>query len=584
MPDEKWILLNKKADYEALVAALNVDPLTARLLANRGADTVEKASLYLYGTLADLYDPALLTGAPALVRLLAAALSRGEKIAVASDYDADGIFSGVILKAALEKLGAEVSVFTPDRMSEGYGMNRRIVDDAKAFGAGVILTCDNGISAHDAAVYAKSLGMTVLVTDHHEESAAGLPPADAVVDPKQKGETYPFPDICGAVVAWKVMRLLYRTLGRREEELDALIPYAAVATVTDVMDLVQENRIIVREGLAMLEQTEHPGMRAMLRACGLEDKKLTAYHLGFVLGPCFNAAGRLETVDAVWDLFAAKTVEEALPCAQKLQDLNSLRKALTEEGRKAAEAAIKKDGLDRDSILVVHLPDTHESVAGIIAGRLRESFGRPALVVTGKGESVKGSGRSIEAYNLYRALEDCRGLLEKYGGHAMAAGFSLPAANLGALRKALNERAGLTEDDLRPVVQMDAAMPPEYVTPERIREWEKLGPFGKGAPQPLFARSGLQLESIRVLGQYRNALRLRFKGESGRSFEGIWFGDVRVWEDFLKDNYGEKCFTMLERGQTRILVALAYQPVLHEYEGRQSIQFRISHFQPASRP
>ena len=580
MADAKWIVLNKKADLQAVSDALGIDQLTARLLANRGANTVDKAREYLCGTMADLHDPALLADAEKLTALLADALARGEKIAVAADYDADGIFSGTILKTALERLGAEVAVYTPDRVSEGYGMNRRIVNDAKAFGAGVILTCDNGISAHDAVAYAKSLGMTVLVTDHHEQPAAGLPPADAVVDPKQEGDAYPFPGICGAFVAYKLMCLLYRALGRPREETDDLIPYAAIATVTDVMELVDENRILVREGLKMLEKTQQPGLRAMITACGLEDRPLSAYHLGFVLGPCFNAAGRLETVDTVQQLLAAKTVEEAMPFARKLQDLNGLRKVLTEEGRRAAEELIEKEGMIKDRILVVHVPGIHESVAGIVAGRLKEEFHRPALVITGRGEACKGSGRSIEAFDLFAHMEACGGLFSRFGGHAMAAGFSLPEANIPALRKALNDNAGLTEDDLRPVVQLDAAMPPEYATAERIREWDALGPFGTGFTRPLFGRGGLILENIRVLGQNRNALRLRFRGESGRSFEGIWFGDVGVWEKFLAENYGEKSFTMLERGQTKVRIALAYQPMLHEYEGRQSIQFRIEHFHP----
>ncbi len=578
MADAKWIIVNKKADLQAITDALGIDPLTARLLANRGANTVEKARECLSGTMSDLHDPSLLADADRLVTLLAAALERGEKIAVASDYDADGIFSGTILKTALERLGAEVRVYTPDRITEGYGMNRRIVEDAKAFGAGVIVTCDNGISAYDAVAYAKSLGMTVLVTDHHEEPAAGLPAADAVVDPKQEGDTYPFPGICGAFVAYKLMCLLYRRLGRPQEETDDLIPYAAIATVTDVMELVEENRILVREGLKMLEKTEQPGLRAMITATGLEGRPLTAYHLGFVLGPCFNAAGRLENVDIVQQLLAAKTVAEAVPFAQKLQDLNSLRKALTEEGRRAAEEAIAKDGYANDRVLTVHLPDVHESVAGIVAGRLKEEFHRPVLVITGRGDACKGSGRSIEAYDMFAHMEACGDLFSRFGGHAMAAGFSLPEANIAALRKALNEGSGLTDDDLLPTVQLDAAMPPEYVTPELIREWDGLGPFGTGFARPLFGRGGLLLENVRVLGQNRNALRLRFRGESGRSFEGIWFGDVRIWERFLAEKFGEKTFTMLERGQTKVRIALAYEPVLHEYEGRKSLQFQIRHF------
>ncbi|MBR4165296.1 MAG: single-stranded-DNA-specific exonuclease RecJ, partial [Lachnospiraceae bacterium] len=546
--------------------------------ANRGANTVEKARECISGTMADLHDPALLKDADKLVTLLAAAIERGEKIAVSSDYDADGIFSGTILKTALERLGAEVRVYTPDRITEGYGMNRRIVEDAKAFGAGVIITCDNGISAYDAVGYAKSLGMTVLVTDHHEQPAAGLPAADAVVDPKQEGDAYPFPGICGAFVAYKLMCLLYRRLGRLQEETDDLIPYAAIATVTDVMDLVDENRILVREGLKMLEKTAQPGLRAMITAAGLEGRKLTAYHLGFVLGPCFNAAGRLENVDIVQQLLAAGSVGEAMPFAQKLQDLNGLRKALTEEGCRAAREAIANEGFENDRILTVHLPDVHESVAGIVAGRLKEELHRPVLVITGRGAACKGSGRSIEAFDMFAHMEACGELFSRFGGHAMAAGFSLPEENIGVLRKTLNEGSGLTDDDLLPTVQLDAAMPPEYATPELIREWDGLGPFGTGFARPLFGRGGLLLENVRVLGQNRNALRLRFRGESGRSFEGIWFGDVRIWEKFLSETFGEKCFTMLERGQTKVRLALAYEPVLHEYEGRKSLQFQIRHF------
>ena len=299
MADAKWIVLNKKGDVQGMADALGIDALTARLLANRGADSVEKAKAYLQGEMGDLHDPSLLKDADKLVQLLVGALFEGRKIAVASDYDADGIFSGAILKEALERLGSCVRIYTPDRINEGYGLNQRIVNDARDFGADVILTCDNGIAAHDAVAYAKSLGMTVLVTDHHEEPERGLPPADAVVDPKQRGDSYPFPGICGAFVAYKLMCLLYRHLGRDQAELDDLIPYAAIATVTDVMDLVDENRILVREGLKMLRETRQPGLRAMLSACGLEGRTLSAYHLGFILGPCFNAAGRLETVETV---------------------------------------------------------------------------------------------------------------------------------------------------------------------------------------------------------------------------------------------------------------------------------------------
>ncbi len=579
MAGAKWIVLNKKADFQAMVDALGIDPLTARLLANRGADTVEKAEQFLHGGLSELHDPARLKDAERLTELLSAALGRGEKVAVAADYDADGIFSGMILKEALERIGAEVSVYTPDRISEGYGLNRRITDEAHACGAGVLLTCDNGIAAHEAVAYAKSLGMTVLVTDHHEEPETGLPPADAVVDPKQEGDTYPFPGICGAFVAYKVMCLLYRRLGRKEEELHDLIPYAAIATVTDVCDLTDENRILLREGLKMMGEMDAPGLRAMLSVCGLEGRPLSAYHLGFVLGPCFNAAGRLETVETVQKLFAAPDLEAALPLAKKLQDLNELRKSLTEEGRRAASEAISREGLDRDRILVIYLPDVHESVAGIIAGRLREAWSRPVLVITGKGETVKGSGRSTESYDLFEGLEDCRELLDKYGGHAMAAGFSLKKCNIAALRDKINSNSCLTDEDLCPIIKLDAVMRPEYATMERIREWDSLAPFGKANDRPLFGQSGVTVTEVRVLGQNRNALRMRFRAEGGPICEGIWFGDADAFLEELKRKFGEKQVTALERGQKGVKMALAYQAMIHSWNGRSTIQFQILHYQ-----
>ena len=580
MQKEKWVLMNKKADYAAMTDALHIDPLTARILANRGIDTAEKAAFALKGDLSCLPDPALLKDAAMAADLLVLALKSGKSAAVASDYDVDGLFAGQILKEALTELGFSVRVFTPNRIEEGYGLNRRIVDEAEAFGAGVLITCDNGIASLDEVAYAKELGLSVIVTDHHEPQEGGLPAADAVIDPKQEGCSYPFGGICGAVVALKLMQLLYRRLGRDENALlEKLLPYAAIATVADVMDLTEENRIIVRLGLEALNRTRNEGLRALIRAQGLEGRPVTAYHVGFVIGPCFNAAGRLETVQPARQLLEAKE-PEASALAETLLNLNQERQRLTNEGIRQAELQLA--GKPLDLILVLHLPEVHESVAGIVAGRIKDKYSRPVLVITGRGDACKGSGRSVEAYNLFEHLEACAELFARFGGHAMAAGLSLPEDNIALLREKLNAEAGLTEEDLCPVVSLDAAMPPEYATAERIREWETLAPFGKAFPRPLFGRSGLELLSLRVLGQKRNALRLRFAGESGRSFEGIWFGDVSVWEEFLKENYGEKAFTMLERGQTRLKIALAYQPMLHEYEGRTSVQFQILHFQPAA--
>ena len=575
---EKWILVNKKADFRAMADSLHIDPLTARILANRGVDTPQKAAFYLNGSLKELPDPALLKDAKMAADLLVLALKSGRAVAVASDYDVDGLFAGQILKESLEDLGFSVRVYTPNRIEEGYGLNRRIVEEAESFGAGVLITCDNGIASLDEVAYAKDLGLSVIVTDHHEPQEGGIPAADAVIDPKQADCPYPYDGICGAVVALKLMQLLYRRLGRDEDALlQKMLPYAAIATVADVMDLAEENRVIVRLGLEALSHTENDGLKALIRAQGLEGRPITAYHIGFVIGPCFNAAGRLETVQPARQLLEAKG-EKAEALAGELILLNQERQRLTNEGLVRAESILAQASPER--ILVVHLPEVHESVAGIVAGRIKEKYHRPALVITGKGDACKGSGRSVEIYNLFEHLEACSDLLTRFGGHAMAAGFSLPEENIALLKERLNGQSGLTEEDLIPVVELDAAMPPEYATVERIREWDALAPFGKAFARPLFGRSGLELLGIRVLGIRRNALRLRFAGESGQVFEGIWFGDVKVWEEFLRENYGEKAFTMLERGQTKLKIALAYQPMLHEYEGRRSVQFQVLHFQP----
>lgn len=575
---EKWILVNKKADFREMADSLHIDPLTARILANRGVDTPQKAAFYLNGSLKELPDPALLKDAKMAADLLVLALKSGRAVAVASDYDVDGLFAGQILKESLEDLGFSVRVYTPNRIEEGYGLNRRIVEEAESFGAGVLITCDNGIASLDEVAYAKDLGLSVIVTDHHEPQEGGIPAADAVIDPKQADCPYPYDGICGAVVALKLMQLLYRRLGRDEDALlQKMLPYAAIATVADVMDLAEENRVIVRLGLEALSHTENDGLKALIRAQGLEGRPITAYHIGFVIGPCFNAAGRLETVQPARQLLEAKG-EKAEALAGELILLNQERQRLTNEGLVRAESILAQASPER--ILVVHLPEVHESVAGIVAGRIKEKYHRPTLVITGKGDACKGSGRSVEIYNLFEHLEACSDLLTRFGGHAMAAGFSLPEENIALLKERLNGQSGLTEEDLIPVVELDAAMPPEYATVERIREWDALAPFGKAFARPLFGRSGLELLGIRVLGIRRNALRLRFAGESGQVFEGIWFGDVKVWEEFLRENYGEKAFTMLERGQTKLKIALAYQPMLHEYEGRRSVQFQVLHFQP----
>ena len=580
---EKWVVKNKKADFNTLAAKFSLDPLTVKLIMNRGADTEEKIAQYLSDDMSILHDPSLLKDGEKAAAILAEAVKSGRKIAVAADYDCDGIFSGWIIRRALEMTGTPVCVLVPDRLTEGYGMNRRIVDDAAAFGAGLILTCDNGISCFDAIDYAASLGIPVVVSDHHEtvreDGQERLPGALAVVDPKQSGCGYPFPGICGAFVAYKLMQLLFRQLERDAKELEPLALFAAIATVTDVMDLTDENRALVKFGLKALAGTELPGLRVLLQLCQLEGKKLNAMHLGFRLGPCFNAAGRLENVAQVFALLEAGSEEEARPLAEKLLALNEERKRLTQIGVAEAEKLIAESG-SADRVLVLHMPDLHESIAGIVAGRVREMTGKPSIVLTGSGELAKGSGRSVPAYNMFEALTACKNTLIGFGGHAMAAGLSLNTADIPALRAALNEKAELTKEDLMPVVSIDALMPPEYATPKLIRELELLEPFGKGNEKPLFARPDLELVDLKVLGEKRNAVRFHFRVIGGGKQEGIWFGDAAQIEQMIKESYGEKAYTALERKQKAFPAALTYVPTLNEYGGKVGIQFRIQNIVP----
>ena len=565
-----------------MVEQLSIDPLTARILANREIKDVETARFYLAGKLADLPDPALLKDGEKAALLLKEALEQGAKVAVASDYDVDGIFAGQILKESLESLGVAVRVFAPHRTREGYGLNKRIIEEALAFGASVLITCDNGISAREEVAYAREKGLKVIVTDHHEvPEAAGvytLPPADAVLDPKRPDCPYPYKGICGAVVALKLMQLVWRSLGRQEKEvLQAMLAYAAIATVGDVMEIREENRIIVREGLKALEETHNTGLKALFSHLQLAGKTLSPYHIGFIIGPCFNASGRLESADLAQALLQEKDEKKALELARQLAELNIRRQKMTEEGTREAEESVLLRPADK--VLVHHLPALHESIAGIVAGRIKEHYNRPVLVITGEGENCKGSARSIPAYPLYEKMKELGELFTRFGGHALAAGFSLPEANIDPLRERLNQNSCLTDEDLCPIIKLDAAMPPSYANAERIRQWEALGPFGNGFERPLFGRSGLTVSRITVLGQKRNALRLRFSDEGGESYEGIWFGDVGIWETYLRENYGEKAFTMLERSQRTVKMALTYQPMLHEYNGLTTIQFQIKHFQ-----
>ena len=518
---EKWMVAAKKADFNRLAKTFSISPVLARIMVNRGIKTDEEFREFLYGDLSSLHHPENMKDMDKGLECIRRAIDGGQLICIASDFDVDGVFSGYILWRGIRRAGGRAYVVAPDRIQEGYGLNERIVREAYGKGAGCILTCDNGIAAMDAAAMAKSLGMDVIITDHHEvvyETEAAedggekriyrLPPADAVIDPKREDCPYPFKGLCGAGVAWKFIELLYEIYGVPKSEFYELLPFAAVATVADVMDLADENRIIVKYGLHALEKTEHPGIQALIRHSGLSKSYISAYHVGFVIGPCFNAAGRLDTADMAIRLLQTEDREEAERLAADLVALNQSRKEMTSLGYERAVEKIEKEGIYRDKIILLCLENCHESLAGIIAGRLKEKYHRPVIVGTENNGMIKASGRSIEAYNMYESLSACRDLFERFGGHAMAAGMSLKKENLQPLRERLNQNCGLSEEDLMPVIHIDVPMPLDYISEGFIQELDLLEPFGKGNPKPVFAERHFKILRASVIGKNRNVLKM----------------------------------------------------------------------------
>ena len=585
--DEKWILENKKADFQGLSAALGVSPLLVKLAVNRGYRTKAELNEYFFGTRQSMHAPALLKDAPKAAALLAEAAAAGRKIGIASDFDVDGIFSALILYKAVTRLGGQAQIYTPDRVAEGYGLNRRIVAEAHDDGASLLITCDNGIAAPEPVAYAKELGILTIVTDHHEvpfteedgRRRYQLPPAEAVVNPKQADCPYPYKGLCGAGVAYKVAELVYAQAGIAREELEELLSYAAIATVADVMDLTGENRILVRDGLRLLSRTENVGLQALMSVTGTNPERLNSYHIGFILGPCFNAAGRLATVRQAFSLLLSRSMEEALPLALELKQLNDSRKEMTLAGVGQAKARIEAEGLYRQPVMVVYLPDCHESLAGIIAGRLREAYGHPTYVIVDAETGLKGSGRSIEAYSMFERLQRCSGLLGRFGGHPMAAGLSMPRENLPAFIQQINEDTGLTEEDLRPVVRIDAAAPIGFWSEERIGELERLEPFGKGNKRPLFAEQHFALCSARIMGKNHNVLKLQVENRAGCRMDAIFYGDIGEWESYIREQFGAEALAAVYAGRPNpVDLGLVYYPSVNEYQGVRTVQIVAQHY------
>ena len=598
----KWMVAAKKADFDKIAEKYHITPVMARIMRNR--DLVEDADIekYLHGNLEDLYDPLLMKGMKKAAEIIAEKIAEGARIRVIGDYDVDGICASYILITGLCMLGGNADTVIPHRIKDGYGLNEALVRDAAAEGVDTIVTCDNGIAAAPQIALAKELGMTVVVTDHHEapfEEKEGertylLPKADAVVDPKQQGCGYPFPGICGAVVALKLVQALFDRFGEKEmpqskraEIMEEMFSFAALATVCDVMELRDENRIIVKYGLEFLGKTKNSGLRALLMVNGIEEKALSPYHAGFIIGPCMNATGRLDTAKRALELFSSKDWREAVTIAGDLKNLNDSRKQMTEEGLCAAISQVEGSEIQKDRVLVVYLPDCHESLAGIIAGKVREKYGKPAFVLTKGEDGVKGSGRSIEAYHMYDEISACKELFTRYGGHKMAAGLSLPdEASVEVFRKRLNESCRLTDDDFEEVIHIDVPMPLFYANKEFIRELSCLEPFGTGNPRPLFARKGIRLLSGRKLGKNRNVGKYRIEDEAGNGYEMIYFGDMERFDLFLSEKFGRQAVDGLygnspygnAPGKAEMVISIAYYPEINSFAGRESIQIVMQHY------
>lgn len=566
MTEEIWMLQTKKADFNRIAERFGIDPVTARIIRNRGIEGDDQIDRYLNGDLDQLYSPYLLKDMDRAVAILKKKVEAGAQIRIVGDYDIDGVCSTYILLQAFRRLGASVDYDIPDRIKDGYGINESIIEKAREDGVDTLLTCDNGISARQQIALAKSYGMTVVVTDHHEVPADGsgelLPPADAVIDPKQRECTYPFPEICGAVVAYKLVEVLYEACGVPREEWRELLEFAAIATVGDVMRLQDENRILVKYGLQQMAYTKNRGLRKLAEKNNLDLNQITAYHIGFVIGPCLNAGGRLQTAKLALALLLSETEEEADRLAEELKELNDMRKDMTEQGTQEAKLLVDSYYAE-DSVLVVFLPECHESLAGIIAGRLREFYQKPAIVLTRGETSVKGSGRSIEGYHMFQKLCEVQDLLLKFGGHPMAAGLSLEEAKIEEFRRRLNANSGLTEEDFKAKVWIDVPMPVSYVRENLVRELRCLEPFGQGNEKPLFAEKSLRIRSARVIGRNRNVVRMTLEEENGFAMEALYFGDGDAFEE--------------ERGGRR-RIDIVYYPEINEYNGNRSLQAVIRRY------
>lgn len=574
---KRWMLQTKPGDFRGMAERYGISPVTARCMVNRGICGEEEIDTYLKGGLEKLHSPWLFADMDKAVQII---LDHKTGCgAIASDFDCDGIFSAFILKKGFEACGIDSRIYTPDRIEEGYGLNRRIVDEAAAEKVSFLITCDNGIAALDEVRYARELGIPVIVTDHHEVQEA-LPEADAVVDPKREDCPYPFKGLCGAGVAFQLVGALYEKMGIDPEKREELLEYAAIATVADVMELQGENRVLVKAGLRRLGETKNAGLRALLEVQGLSGREVKAYHIGFVLGPCFNAAGRINTVEKAFALLEEKDTRRALELAEELREINETRKQMTEEAAREAFELLEQGGKTGQPIYILYLPECHESLVGIVAGRIKEAYHHPVIVFTSVGEGlVKGSGRSIESYHMFEALMACCDLMIRFGGHRMAAGMTLRREDLPELERRLNEKAGLQPEDFVPVLNIDVPLPVGYISEKLIEDLEVLEPFGCGNPKPVFAEQHFRILRAAKRGRHANVLTMKVANETGTVIDAICFDDIDGFEKLICQEWGAAELEKLYAGEENAVdIGLAYYPSLNEYGGFRTLQIVVTDF------
>lgn len=586
---EKWFVAAKKADFDKWAEEFQISPVLARILRNRDLTESDQVERFLHGTLEDCYSPWLLKDMDRAVELILEAVGQGIRFRVIGDYDVDGICASYILTKGLEILGAGVDTAIPHRIHDGYGLNDNLIREAADDGVGMIVTCDNGIAAGAQISLAESLGIKVIVTDHHEVpftlSADGareeiLPPALAVIDPKRKDCEYPFPGICGAVVAYKLVTALAEKSGNMslKEAMEGFLEFAALATVCDVMELRDENRILVKAGLERLKDTQNQGIRALIEVNDLDPERLNAYHLGFVIGPCLNATGRLDTARRALELLQSRTRVDAMSAARELKELNDSRKNLTLRGVEQAQQYIEEQQLGQDKVMVIFLPEVHESLAGIIAGRIRERYNHPVFILTLGEEGVKGSGRSVEGYHMFRAMTEVKQYFTKFGGHAMAAGLAMAEEDIPDLRRELNDRCTMTEEDFIPRVHIDVPMPLDYASEEIADEMELLEPFGVGNPKPLFAQKDLTFLSGHLMGKNQSFARYKVRTPEGNIRQLVFFGDLEKFDIFLDDKFGPGSAAALYQGAAKLSISVTYQLGKNTYRGRTEMQYVMQHY------